>query len=95
MGRTCNMLKKARLFTAGFVGLSLISSVYGQEMKLDGTAAVVNSGIILESELNAATAQLQSGYRASGAKIDDITARRQALSELITRSLIVQLAQNQ
>jgi len=95
MGRTCNLLKKSRLLTASLVGISLLSSVYAGEVKLDGTAAVVNSGIILESELNAATAQVQAGYRSSGASIDDITARRLALSELITRTLILQLAKNQ
>ncbi len=65
-----------------------------EEVVLDSTAAVVNSGIVLESDLNAQTAELLKNYRAHGANVDELTARRQALKSLITRSLILQLAES-
>ncbi|SFS77455.1 periplasmic chaperone for outer membrane proteins SurA [Succinivibrio dextrinosolvens] len=65
-----------------------------EEVALDSTAAVVNGGIILESELNRHTRDLMQNYKAHGAQVDELTARRQALQSLITRSLILQLAQS-
>ncbi len=87
--------KITSFFSVGILGLSIMSHAEAKEIVLDSTAAVVNSGIILESELNAASAQLMKKYQSNGAKIDEITVRRQALQELITRSLILQLAKNQ
>lgn len=63
-----------------------------EEIALDSTAAVVNGGIILESDLDRHTSELMQNYKARGAQVDEITARRQALQSLITRSLILQLA---
>nr|WP_295363823.1 peptidylprolyl isomerase [uncultured Succinivibrio sp.] len=65
-----------------------------EEVALDSTAAVVNGGIILESDLNRHTRELMQNYKAHGAQVDELTARRQALQSLITRSLILQLAQS-
>ena len=64
---------------------------YAQEQTLDSTAAVVNNDIILESELDAFQKMIQS--RNPG--MDAITARKSALEELITRSVIVQQAKTQ
>ena len=65
-----------------------------EEVALDSTAAVVNGGIILESDLNRHTRELLQNYKTHGAQVDELTARRQALQSLITRSLILQLAQS-
>ena len=65
-----------------------------EEVTLDSTAAVVNGGIILESDLNRHTRELMQNYKNHGAQVDELTARRQALQSLITRSLILQLAQS-
>lgn len=64
------------------------------ETVLDATAAVVNNGIILESELNDETNKLLAQYKARGANVDPITARKQALQTLITNSIILQIARN-
>ena len=64
------------------------------ETVLDATAAVVNNGIVLESELNDETNKLLAQYKARGANVDPITARKQALQTLITISIILQIARN-
>lgn len=64
------------------------------EIVLDATAAVVNNGIVLESELNDETNKLLAQYKARGANVDPITARKQALQTLITNSIILQIARN-
>ncbi|MGN1281221.1 MAG: peptidylprolyl isomerase [Succinivibrio sp.] len=78
------------LVLAGFI----CTATHAQEVALDSTAAVVNNGIVLESQLNEQTHKLMNQYAAAGAKVDEITARRQALQSLITRELILQIAQN-
>lgn len=72
--------------TAVFLLLNPLS--YAQEQVLDSTAAVVDNQIILESELDA----FQKLILARNPKIDALTARKAALEELITRSVIVQQA---
>lgn len=64
------------------------------ETVLDATAAVVNNGIVLESELNDETNKILAQYKARGANVDPITARKQALQTLITNSIILQIARN-
>lgn len=64
------------------------------ETVLDATAAVVNNGIVLESELNDETNKLLAQYKTRGANVDPITARKQALQTLITNSIILQIARN-
>ena len=64
------------------------------ETVLDATASVVNNGIVLESELNDETNKLLAQYKARGANVDPITARKQALQTLITNSIILQIARN-
>uniref|UniRef100_UPI003FEE22E8 SurA N-terminal domain-containing protein n=1 Tax=Succinivibrio sp. TaxID=2053619 RepID=UPI003FEE22E8 len=85
--------KLGKLASLSTVLLALFGNAYAEEQVLDSTAAVVNNGIILESELNTHTQKLLSKYAATGAKVDEITARRQALQSLITRELILQIAQ--
>lgn len=60
------------------------------EITLDSTAAIVNSDIVLQSELNRTQAEVERNFRERGAKVDAITARRAALEQLITRSIILQ-----
>lgn len=85
--------KLGKVASLSAVLLAFFGNAYAEEQVLDSTAAVVNNGIILESELNAHTQKLLSQYAATGAKVDEITARRQALQSLITRELILQIAQ--
>lgn len=79
------------MFGASFAMAPALSYAEG-EVALDSTAAVVNGGIILESDLNRHTQELMANYKNHGASVDELTARRQALQSLITRSLILQLA---
>lgn len=92
------MILKQSVLQTTFKGLLLAgficSEAVAQEVVLDSTAAVVNNGIVLESQLNEQTSKLMSQYSSSGAKVDEITARRQALQSLITKELILQIAQN-
>ncbi len=59
---------------------------------LDSTAAVVNNDIILESELDDATAQITANAAAKNVRLDPISARRSAMEHLITSSLVSQIA---
>lgn len=87
------LIKKWSLL--GLFPLSLtIQNSFAQEIQLDNTAAIVNDDIILESQLNDQTQSLLGKYREHGANVDEITARKQALQSLITRSLILQLARS-
>ena len=60
------------------------------EITLDSTAAIVNSDIVLQSELNQMQAEVERNFKERGAQVDAITARRAALEQLITRSIILQ-----
>lgn len=62
------------------------------EVALDATAAIVNSDIVLQSELNQAQVEVEQNFKQRGAKVDTINARRAALEQLITRSIILQQA---
>ena len=90
--KLANLLKKYAL--VGLIPLCTMQTTMAAEEQLDNTAAVVNDNIILESSLNDQTSQLLSRYKSHGANVDEITARKQALQTLITRSLILQLAAN-
>ena len=90
--KLANVLKKYAL--VGLIPLCTMQTAVATEEQLDNTAAVVNDNIILESSLNDQTAQLLSRYKSHGANVDEVTARKQALQTLITRSLILQLAAN-
>jgi peptidyl-prolyl cis-trans isomerase SurA len=59
---------------------------------LDSTAAVVNNDIILESELDDATAQVTANAAQKNVRLDPISARRSAMEHLITSSLVTQIA---
>lgn len=72
-----------------------VNSVQAEELPLDQAAAVVNNDIILESELNEASADLSANLARRGRSIDEISTRKAALEGLITRSLVLQLAQSQ
>ena len=85
----------AALLTA--VGLGVLtapalaaSETSSAEITLDSTAAIVNSDIVLQSELNQMQAEVERNFKERGAQVDAITARRAALEQLITRSIILQ-----
>lgn len=80
---------------AAILSFTLIPASMAAEVPLDSAAAIVNNDIILESELNEAEVQVKSQLKARGNEIDDISARKAALESLITRSLVLQLAQSQ
>lgn len=91
--RIRNFVKK--LTFAGLLPMALaLSEAQAEEVTLDSTAAIVNDDIILESALDSQTETLLNNYKAHGANVDALTARKQALQTLITKSLIMQLAQS-
>ena len=80
------------------LALSLLlgaSAVPAAEESLDSAAAIVNNDIILESELDKASSTLARNFQRRGQAVDEVSARKAALEALITRSLVLQLAQNQ
>ena len=90
------ILKKFTLNLA--LALSLLlgaSAVPAAEESLDSAAAIVNNDIILESELDKASSTLARNFQRRGQAVDEVSARKAALEALITRSLVLQLAQNQ
>ncbi len=87
-------LKKLSVTALIFAQLAFLNA-QAEEISLDTTAAVVNNAIILQSELDEAQEQVAAQLRARGTPVDDVSARKAALEGLITRSLVLQLAQNQ
>lgn len=89
------VLKKLKTFLIATASAAAIfghiASVHAEDVVLDSTAAVVNSDIILESELNKAEADVIKSFKARGAQVSEINARRAALEELVTRSIILQI----
>ena len=59
---------------------------------LDTTAAVVNNDIILTSELDAMQKEMAHNFASRGQEVSPVTARKAALEQLITKSLILQQA---
>ena len=86
-----NVLSKIVVLSAAFY--SFTGSALAAEQQLDSTAAIVNSGIILESDLDKQTRLILNTYRSRGTAVDELTARRQAMQSLVTRSLILQIAE--
>lgn len=78
-------------FGTMFCASSVASTAQAQEVTLDSSVAVVNSDIILRSELDAAQKAAQAQFKSRGANVDAVTARRAALEQLVTRSIIVQI----
>ncbi|MBO8416804.1 MAG: peptidylprolyl isomerase [Proteobacteria bacterium] len=75
------------VFCTGYAG--------AQEQSLDAAAAIVNNDIILESELDKAQSAVAQNLARRGHQVDSVSARKAALEGLITRSLVLQLAQAQ
>ena len=91
-----NMLP--RKITQGCLAALLMATAFtasAEEITLDAAAAIVNNDIILESELDAAQQSVAEQFRARGSAVNDVSARKAALENLITRSLVLQLARNQ
>ena len=59
---------------------------------LDTTAAVVNNDIILTSELDAMQKEMAANFASRGQQVSPVNARKAALEQLITKSLILQQA---
>ncbi|MGN0902000.1 MAG: SurA N-terminal domain-containing protein, partial [Succinivibrio sp.] len=91
-----NKLSSVLILAAAFGASSVAQAAHVQpsetEVELDNTAAVVNNSIITENELNAMTDNILATYRSHGANVDELTARKQAIQTLITRSIILQMA---
>lgn len=88
------MLVKSPLFRAALTAAMLATAAgacRGAEIVLDATAAVVNNEIILHSELEQAAGALAAAHR----DLNPLAARRAALEQLITRSLVDQAARRQ
>lgn len=84
-------INKSILTTMAALSFGMWFSVSeANELSLDSTAAVVNSDIVLQSELNEAQVEVERSFKQRGAKVDAINARRAALEQLITRSIILQ-----
>ncbi len=66
-----------------------------EEQTLDSAAAIVNNDIILVSELNDAQSEMARSFASRGMPVDSISTRKAALEGLITRSLVLQLAERQ
>lgn len=64
-----------------------------QESIIDSTAAIVNSDIILTSELERTEREIL--HRFSDGRMDAVSARHAALEQLISKMLVMQLAQRQ
>lgn len=75
------------VFCTGYAG--------AEEQSLDAAAAIVNNDIILESELDKAQSAVSQNLARRGHMVDSVSARKAALESLITRSLVLQLAQSQ
>lgn len=91
------MLKLKKVLALSVAILAMSSNfASAQELEIDSTAAIVNSNIILTSELNAAQEQIIRQFkRQNNSNLDPITARKAALEGLISRELILQMAKRQ
>lgn len=91
------MLKLKKVLALSVAVLTMSSPfVQAYEIEIDSTAAIVNSNIILTSELNAAQNQIIRQFKEQNhSNIDPITARKAALEGLISRELILQMAKHQ
>lgn len=66
-----------------------------QEQHVDSVAAVVNNGVILESDVNNMIVSVKSNAKRAGQQLpDDVTLRSQIIERLIMDSIITQLATN-
>ena len=91
------MLKLKKVLALSVAILAMSSNfASAQELEIDSTAAIVNSNIILTSELNAAQEQIIRQFkRQNNSNLDPLTARKAALEGLISRELILQMAKRQ
>lgn len=79
-------------FKHAILALSLLGfAQIGQAKVLDSVAAIVNNDIILSSELNNETALIEKNNK----KLNHLAARELALDNLVTKSLIMQMAKTQ
>ncbi len=86
-----NMFGK-RIALALTAALGIVFNANAQT--LDTTAAVVNNDIILTSELDAMQKEMARNFASRGQKVSPVTARKAALEQLITKSLILQQAKS-
>ncbi len=81
-----------RIAAEAAVCSSVLASGAFAAQVLDQSAAVVNNDIILQSELNEATARVISNAARQKVQLNEIDARKAAMEHLITTSLVNQLA---
>lgn len=86
-----NKLKQSIVAAIAAVSLSAACGIANaEEIILDSSAAIVNSEMILQSELNHNQKLVEQNFKARGAKVDALNARRAALEQLVTRSIVLQ-----
>ncbi len=90
MRKKLGTITLAVLLGCGMQTFALCESASAEQI-LNSTAAVVNNDIILESELNSFEKRILSQHRG----LDQVSARKMALEQLITRSLLLQQARDQ
>lgn len=83
-----NLLKALTLTTLGL-------SFYAQAELLDTSVATVNNDIILKSELDSTQKEIELSFKNNNNPISALDARKAALEKLITKSLILQIAEKQ
>lgn len=90
-------LKLSKLAILGLtltLSTSFVNEVSAAITKIDGTAAIVNGSIILESELNSEQNRIEQIAKENRIQMDEIASRRAAMENLITRTLLLEMAQN-
>ncbi|WP_394175515.1 peptidylprolyl isomerase SurA [Thalassotalea litorea] len=94
------MLNKTIIRKAVLASGLMISSlgfsgfVQAEEQPLDSVAAIVNSGVVLESEVNALVNQVKQQAAAEGQSLpSDKALRTQAMEKLITDALMMELGE--
>lgn len=87
--------KRKVILAALTAAITISFQAHAKEVQIDSTAAIVNSDIILTSELDTTQKAILKKFNASGQKIDNMSARHAALEQLISKVLVMQLAKRQ
>lgn len=88
--------KLGKLVTTALAGTLLSFCVSAKEIPLDRVVAIVNDGVVLESELNARMAMVTEQLRKRGTRMPaQSILKKQVLDRLILDSLQLQIAQQQ
>lgn len=86
-------MKKWKMFILGFA--IFVNGAYPSPQVLDKVTAVVNNGVVLESDLHSVLSNVQRVAQDAKQKLlDEPTLRRQILDRLIMDNIILQMAQS-